>query len=452
MSIQKMRWSQLMSTDRLGSSSSTIKGDKLRSEFEADYDRIIFSRPFRNLQDKTQVFPLPDQDFVHTRLTHSLEVSSVGRSLGKNVGASVLSKYSDLEHLTASDFGAVVGAAALAHDVGNPPFGHSGETAISDFFKHNEKCLPIKEHLSDAQWSDLTDFEGNAQGFRLLTRNQRQGLKLTLATLAAFSKYPCPSLLEGRDKKKKSQKKYGYFVSEAELFGEMAQSLGFIKTRDKCWSRHPLTFLVEAADDICYSVIDLEDGFGLGLVSYEEARDFLALILKDRYQPDKLKSIPSDKEKIGVLRAVAIQVLIDESTQVFMDHEEAIIAGEFDEAITDLIPSADVLAQISSFSVAKIYQSRQVLEKEAAGFEVMDGLLEAFVLAAYYKKHDSSRYSGRHKSIYRLLPTDVVYKLENESHQVYDSILHITDYISGMTDGSALKTYRIIKGIDLGSV
>jgi len=452
MSTQKMHWSQLMTTNRLGSSSSAVKRDALRSEFEADYDRIIFSRPFRNLQDKTQVFPLPDQDFVHTRLTHSLEVSSVGRSLGKNVGASILEKYSNLEYLTASDFGSVVGAAALAHDVGNPPFGHSGETAISDFFKYNEKCTPIKEHISPEQWSDLTNFEGNAQGFRLLTRNQRQGLKLTLATLAAFSKYPCPSLFEERDKKKKSQKKYGYFASEHELFEEMAQSLGLIQTHDKCWCRHPLTFLVEAADDICYSVIDLEDGFGLGLVSYEEARDFLGLILKDRYQPNKLNSIPSDKEKIGVLRAVAIQVLINESTQIFMEHEEAIIAGEFDKAITDLIPSADILAQISAFSVKRIYQSKQVLGKEAAGFEVMDGLLEAFVLAAYYIGHDTTgHYSSRHKSIYQLLPTDVIYKLENESTQVYESILHITDYISGMTDSSALKIYRIIKGIDLGS-
>ncbi|MGL1886499.1 MAG: deoxyguanosinetriphosphate triphosphohydrolase [Reichenbachiella sp.] len=449
MSTNKMNWGQLMSTARLGSRPSPER-DPLRSEFEADYDRIIFSRPFRNLQDKTQVFPLPDQDFVHTRLTHSLEVSSVGRSLGKNVGAEVLKNCKGLEHLSASDFGAVVGAAALAHDVGNPPFGHSGESAISDFFIHNSKCEAIRSNVTPEQWSDLTNFEGNAQGFRLLTRNQRQGLKLTLASLAAFSKYPCPSALKDRDTSKKSQKKYGFFENESSLFEEVAQQLGLIQNSNGSWVRHPLTFLVEAADDICYTLIDLEDGFGLGLVTYEEARDFLAPILKERYMPEKLEKIPSDKEKVGVLRAVAIQILIDESTQAFMVNEEKILSGNFDKAITGLIPSAAVLNEIGKFSVKRLYQSRLVLEREAAGYEVINGLLEAFILAVFYKVTNDSSYSGRHKSAYGLLPEDVIQKIEDDSRNIYESILYVTDYVSGMTDSSSLKIYRILKGINLG--
>lgn len=443
-----MNWLQLLSIQRIGDKTSTRVSETLRSEFEIDYDRIIFSRPFRNLQDKTQVFPLPDQDFVHTRLTHSLEVSSVARSLGKEVGAMLITKYAELKHFSHSDFGAVTGAAALAHDVGNPPFGHSGENAISDFFKFNPLAEEIKQSVSESEWHDLTNFEGNAQGFRLLTRNQQQGLKLTYATLAAFSKYPCPAHYEDRDKTKKSQKKYGYFQSEKEIFQEMASQLGMIKTEHSIWCRHPLTFLVEAADDICYHIIDLEDGFGLGLVSFERARDFLAEILGDKYQPEKLHKIPSEKEKIGVLRAVAINVLIGQCTEVFMSNEDKICEGKFDSALTDLIPSASSLSSIRDFSIKHIYQSRQVLEKEAAGFEVIDGLLHAFVESVFTKKFRQEKFSNKMKSVFRLLPEDILIKLMAEL-SVYKTMLLITDYISGLTDSSAIKQYKIIKGINL---
>ncbi len=445
-----MNWQKLLSSRRLGEEYKPSEANEVRSAFEADYDRIIFSRPFRNLQDKTQVFPLPDQDFVHTRLTHSLEVSSVARSLGKSVGHKLIQKYPELSEFTPGDFGAITGAAALAHDVGNPPFGHSGETAISDYFKFHPKAEKIKASVSKEEWADLTNFEGNAQGFRLLTRNQRQGLKLTLATLAAFTKYPCPSYFPDRDKTKKSQKKYGFFQLEKELFGEMADELGLArKAKDSVFARHPLAFLVEAADDICYSIIDLEDGFGLGLVSYEKARDFLADILKEKYQPEKLEKIPSDREKIGVLRAVAINQLIGQCTELFMTYEEEMLAGTFDRALTDLIPAAPVLEEISTYSVKEIYQSRQVLEKEVAGFEVISGLLEAFVPAVFVHKFERESISGHHKSVYRLLPPDTAHKVEQEAQTVYECVLHVTDLISAMTDSSALKLYRIIKGIEL---
>ena len=442
-----MNWKELLSQQRFGDKKKSIDSPA-RSEFEIDFDRLIFSQPFRRLQDKTQVFPLPELDFVHTRLTHSLEVSSVGRSLGKNVGLAILEK-NDLSGITPFDFGAITGAASLAHDVGNPPFGHSGEEAISDFFKSNPKGQRIRNEVTDSEWMDLTSFEGNAQGFRLLVRNKLQGLNLTYATLGAFTKYPRPSQILARDKSRKSQKKYGFFQSESNEFDELAKALGLqsLSDQEKIWCRHPLTFLVEAADDICYSIIDLEDGFGLGLVTYQEAETFLANILQDKFQPEKLKKIPGDQEKISVLRAVAIQVLVEECTQEFLKREGKILSGEFDSALTNSIPTARALGDIGKFSVDRIYRSRQVLEKEAAGFEVISGLLESFVDAVFLKFFSKERYSQKHESIYRLLPDQAKYILEAQNQSVYQSVLQVTDFISGLTDSKALSIFRTIKGI-----
>lgn len=446
-----MNWSELLSGERQGEKKKYPPSkDGIRSEFEIDFDRIIFSQPFRRLQDKTQVFPLPEMDFVHTRLTHSLEVSSVGRSLGKNVGAQLLKDRPDLSDFTLFDFGAIVGAASLAHDVGNPPFGHAGEDAISVFFAHNKLGVELKNHVSDLEWNDLVDFEGNAQGFRLLTRNKLQGLKLTNATLGAFTKYPRPSTLEGREKGRKSQKKYGFFQSERAEFENVANALGLnrLSEKEQVWARHPLAFLVEAADDICYHIIDLEDGFGLGLVSYEETRDLLADILQDRYMPEKLDGIPSHEEKIGVLRAVAIHTLVEQVTTAFMANQERILIGEFDKALTSNIPAAEALKVISTLSIDRIYRSRQVLEREAAGYEVIDGLLETFVGAVFNKYYAPTSYTGKEESTYRLLPSNIQYILENQCASVYETVMTVTDFISGLTDSTALTIYRNIKGIN----
>lgn len=445
-----MDWRQLLNAERSGDKKRNPQSNNLtRSEFEVDFDRIIFSQPFRRLQDKTQVFPLPEMDFVHTRLTHSLEVSSVGRSLGKSVGAQLLGNYDDLAHVNPFDFGAIVGAASLAHDVGNPPFGHAGEDAISDFFISNKKGQEIKDLVSEHEWNDLINFEGNAQGFRLLTRNKLQGLKLTNATLGAFTKYPRPSLLQGADPNRKSQKKYGFFQSEQAEFAKVADALGLVELSDKepVWTRHPLTFLVEAADDICYHIIDLEDGFGLGLVTFEETRSFLAEILQERYLPEKLKEIPSDKEKIGVLRAVAIQVLVEQVTQAFLEHHDALLAGEFDQALTKNITASSCLKDIAGASVERIYRSRQVLEREAAGYEVINGLLETFLEAALVRHQAEKRFSGKLESVYRLLPESTKYTLEHQCASVYQTTMTVTDFISGLTDSTAIAIYRTIKGI-----
>ncbi len=442
-----MNWKQLLSSNRIG---KTTKAESFRSAFEQDYDRIIFSHPFRRLQDKTQVHPLPEYDFVHTRLTHSLEVSSVGRSLGKKVGEAILEKYPALKDdgFSSYDFGAVVAAAALAHDIGNPPFGHSGESAISDFFGATEKTALFKKQMSEHQWADIIDFEGNAQGFRLM--NQTNGLQLTYATLATFTKYPRPSLVSERDKSRKSQKKYGYFQSDKEAFADLASEVGLIQYEDEgIWSRHPLAFLVEAADDICYQVIDLEDGCRLELVSYEETVELLGAIVGESFDREKLGKYDSDAERIGVLRAMAIGKLVDECVAVFLGNEPELLTGEFDKALTGLIPSGAILKKIETISISKIYQSRKVLEKEAAGFEVIPGLLEVFTTAVYHHYLDKEQFTKKLQNLIRLLPADIRAKMDQSSDSLYDLLMITIDFISGMTDTHAISLYRKIKGISL---
>ena len=441
-----MNWSQLLSSQRLGQKTSSA--EQSRSAFEQDYDRIIFSHPFRRLQDKTQVHPLPEHDFVHTRLTHSLEVSSVGRSLGKRVGEVILQRHSALNaNFSLFDFGAIVAAASLAHDLGNPPFGHAGEDAISDFFAHHENGKIFQEKVDSDCWADLTKFEGNAQGFRILNKNQF-GLKLTFATLGAFTKYPCPSHFPPRDKARRSQKKYGFFQTEKHLFAEVANQLGLISARPGGWSRHPLAFLVEAADDICYSIIDLEDGCSLGLVNYGDAKDlFEAVITKSKSKLGKLESIANQAERIGYLRALAIADLMDECTSLFLDHEKDILTGKFDQALCDECPSKNALNQIIKISIEKIYRARSVVEIEAAGHEVLPGLLEEFTKTGtcILEKKVSRKYTNLQK----LLPVEIDQSIKNTPGNYYLMLRNIVDFISGMTDRHAISLYRKIKGMTL---
>jgi dGTPase len=437
-----LNWPQLLSPQRL--QSKTDQHDQSRSAFEQDYDRIIFSHPFRRLQDKTQVHPLPVDDFVHTRLTHSLEVSSVGRSLGKKVGEEILKRHASLkENFSLFDFGAIVAAASLAHDLGNPPFGHAGEDAISDFFNLNTKGQSFKNLVSTNEWADLTTFEGNAQGFRLLNQ-KRYGLKLTAATLGAFTKYPCPSYFTNRDKSKKSQKKFGYFESEKEIFSSVANQLGLIKNHDGVWGRHPLTYLVEAADDICYGIIDLEDGCRLGLLSEKETVELMAAILKEQFKKEKVDKLVGLTEKLGVLRALTINKLVDECTALFLDEEKNILDGKFDTALTDVIGSKEALKEISKISVEKIYRARTVVEIEASGHEVLPGLLEEFVKAGEsIQQKDAPR---KYKNLQLLLPEETRHEL-SQPISTYQMLRGIIDFVSGLTDRHALSLFRKIKGI-----
>ncbi|MEQ9009048.1 MAG: dNTP triphosphohydrolase, partial [Ekhidna sp.] len=414
-----MNWLQLLSHKRPGET-KTVAHDQTRSRFEQDYDRIIFSHPFRKLQDKTQVFPLPEDDFVHTRLTHSLEVSVVGRSLAKNAGTFLLKKYPELSKAgyTEQDFGGIVGAACLAHDLGNPPFGHSGEDSISSFFLTNEKGQFYKGKVSEKEWKDLTTFEGNAQGLRILNSKGNGGLKLTYATLGAFTKYPLSSSCE-KENGRKSQKKFGYYQCNADLFNEMASEMQLVSVGKNKWCRHPLAFLVEAADDICYHIIDLEDGCRLGLVSFEVVKEMLAEIIGDSYSEEKVQKIKSQHEKLGTLRAMAIGQLIQECSEAFIDNEEKMLDGSFDTDLTSLIPSAPSMKKIIDLSIEKIYRSKLVLEKEAGGYEVIENLIESFATAVYADKFDKPL--PKHKSILRLLPEEYEVQLE-ESNSVYEAL------------------------------
>jgi dGTPase len=439
-----VEWKNLLSPRRV--SSKQLDSSSSRSAFEQDYDRIIFSHPFRRLQDKTQVHPLPEQDFVHTRLTHSLEVSSVGRSLGRMAGEVILQRHTELrKDYSLVDFGAIVAAAALAHDIGNPPFGHAGESAISDFFREHETGLQFKALVNAAEWEDLCKFEGNAQGFRLLNKNQF-GLKLSAATLGAFTKYPCPALLKERDKSRRSQKKFGFFQSEASTFEVIAAELE-LQQNIGSWSRHPLAFLVEAADDICYSIIDLEDGCNLGLVNYAEAEALYAAVIgRSNSKLGKLRQLDTNEEKVSYLRALAIADLTAELSALFLDNESAILNSSFDTALADACKSASGLKDIIGISVEKIYRSRQVLEIEASGHIVLPGLLEEFIRAGEFVM--SSSESRKYQNLSLLLPADVIRQIKSNPGNHYHMLRHVIDFISGLTDRRALSLYRKIKGIE----
>jgi dGTPase len=449
-----MEWEKLVNPSRIGEDKSKSTEDqKSRSIFEQDYDRIIFSYPFRCLQDKTQVFPLPKTDFVHTRLTHSLEVSSVGRSLGKKVGKVITDRNPGLAKKGINQFemGAIVASAALAHDIGNPPFGHSGEDAISEYFLEDDFGRSLKSQMNDKEWADLTHFEGNAQGFRLLINNKFQGLKVTFATLAAFSKYPRESLIETTDPSRKSQKKYGFFQSEKEFFKETALQTGLTQLSDKelVWCRHPLAFLVEAADDICYSIIDLEDGCNLNLVPVETVTELLSPILGDKFDYKRFQRIELKREKVSLLRALAIAELIEQTAEIFIEHETAILNGRFDNALTSVIPSNGHLKDIIKISVDKIYQSIPVLEKETAGFEVLSGLIDAYLRAAFDAFQNKGKAGKKNTTILNLFPSDLKAELKQEQNTFYPLILACLDHITLMTDSYALEMYRKIKGISI---
>ena len=453
-----MNWKTLLSAKRKGQkplpslrdgasvAAAGLTAESSRSAFEQDYDRIIFSHPFRRLQDKTQVHPLPEHDFVHTRLTHSLEVSSVGRSLGKRAGEIILQRHPDLRaDFSLFDFGAIVAAAALAHDLGNPPFGHAGEDAISDFFLHHPAGQYFHGPVSEAEWHDLIRFEGNAQGFRILDKEQF-GLRLTYATLGAFTKYPCAAHFPERELARKSQKKFGFFQSEKQAFCEVAAELELISGKNESWCRHPLAFLVEAADDICYSIIDLEDGCRLGLVSFEDTVELLSGILKDKLDRSKLQKGDLN-QKLGILRAMAIGELIEASTEVFLSHEEGLLAGTFDQAITDLCQFRDALKEISRVSIEKIYHAKHVVEIEASGHQILPGLLEEFTQAGVHLMEGKA--SRKYNNLRLLLPADIVASMKMKTDDPYHMLRNIIDFVSGLTDRHALVLYRKIKGISL---
>ena len=354
-----MNWEQLLSLKRFGDTNKRLRKeqDETRLGFEVDYDRIIFSSEFRSLQDKTQVVPLSKTDFVHTRLTHSLEVSVVGRSLGRKVGQLLLDKYPHLENIHGykmNDFGAIVAAAALAHDIGNPPFGHSGEKAIGSYFKSGNGS-EFKALMTEKEYQDLCDFEGNANGFKILTEpraGREGGLRLSYATLGAFMKYPKESLPK-KPTNHIVDKKYGVFQSEKHMFEDIASELGLISRHEDHlnYNRHPLAYLVEAADDICYTIIDFEDGINLGLIEEDYALEYLINLVKDKIITENYNALKTTEDRVSYLRALAISTLIDEAAAIFMAHENTILTGSFTTALLD---ASQYKAQIKTTKYANL--------------------------------------------------------------------------------------------------
>ena len=444
-----MIWEQLLSLKRFGDTHKRLRKeqDETRLGFEVDYDRIVFSKEFRSLQDKTQVIPMSKTDFVHTRLTHSLEVSVVARSLGRKVGQQLLKKYpylSEIYGYEINDFGAIVAAAALAHDIGNPPFGHSGEKAIGEFFKSGNGSR-FKEHLTAKQFQDLCTFEGNANGFKILTESREGrngGLRLSYATLGAFIKYPKESL-PVKPTKHICDKKFGVFQSEIDNFKDLAQELGLVsrtKSNDLSYCRHPLAYLVEAADDICYTIIDFEDGINLGLIQEEYALEYLINLVRDSINKQKYAVLKTVQDRVSYLRALAINTLINECADLFMKHEAAILDGDLPKSLLDYSKYQAQITDIINISVSNIYQSKEVVNKELAGYRVLNGLLDIYTASVENKMNATT--TSYDNLVFKSLPESVQFKEDD----LYFNLMSVCGYISKLSDTNAILAYKRLSG------
>lgn len=442
-----MQWDKLLSNKRFGMEEYHEQRKDDRSEFQRDYDRLIFSAPFRRLQNKTQVFPLPGSVFVHNRLTHSLEVSCVGRSLGNNVANRLKQRHKTEgweEVAFLDEIGSIVSAACLAHDMGNPPFGHSGEKAIATYFSEGEG-LHLESQMTQEEWKDFVCFEGNANAFRLLTHqfNGRRpgGFVLTYSTLASIVKYPYPSI--SSDEKKQ---KFGFFNSEQESYLKIAKELAIPSSTGypKRFLRHPLVFLVEASDDICYQIMDIEDAHKLKILSTEETKELFLNFFDAKRKEGiyKVLNVVTDlNEQIAYLRSSVIGKLIDECTKAFVDNEQEILSGTYTAPLVDSLSKEFVQAYktCSATAVKKIYRSSEVLDVELAGYKIILTLLEHLVAAV---ENPQKAYS---KQLLMRIPE----QYETNSKTTYGRIQAVLDYVSGMTDVYALDLYRKITGMSI---
>ena len=447
-----MEWSQLLSNKRLGQENQPQRKDD-RTEFQRDYDRLIFSAPFRRLQNKTQVFPLPGNIFVHNRLTHSLEVSSVGRSLGNDVSRLLLERHPELRETHLTELGSIVSAACLAHDLGNPPFGHSGEQAIGTYFSEGEGqflqnyvCRETHDCLTPDQWNDLIHFEGNANAFRLLThhfRGRREGgFVMTYSTLASIVKYPFTSDLAGQ------KRKFGFFRSEVPDYCRIARELGIPQLDSPegsyRFARYPLVYLVEAADDICYQIMDIEDAHKLKLLTTDETRGLLLSFFEGAQRSrieERMNSLDDTNEQVVYLRSCVINCLEQECVRVFVEHEDEILAGTFQGVLIRQISDVPRAAyeSCSRTAVAKIYHCQDVVDIEIAGYRVITTLADMMVKAV----------TSTDKTFSRLLINQVSSQYDIKAATLYGRLMAVLDYISGMTDVFALDLYRKINGMSL---
>jgi len=439
-----MEWQKLLSTKRFGQEDLDNQHHHDRTEFQRDYDRLIFSAPFRRLQNKTQVFPLPGSIFVHNRLTHSIEVASVGRSLGNDVSKRLLELRPSLGSTNLKEIGAIVSAACLAHDLGNPPFGHSGESAISTFFSEGEG-QKYRDSMSEAEWSDIIHFDGNANTFRLLTHQfsgrRKGGFVMTYSTLASVIKYPYPSTKSGK------KNKFGFFQSEIDGYLRIAEELGIKRIgedNDLVFARHPLVYLVEAADDICYEIMDIEDSHKLKITSTDKTRELLLGFFDEEKQEhikDVLKGVSDLNEQVVYLRSCVIGHLEHECIKTFIENEESILNGTFKGSLLDNTEgrTCDAYKTCCEYSVRKIYKSKDVVDVELAGYKIIYTLIELFTTAVMSPE---KKYS-------QMLLNRVSEQYEIHSTDAYGKIMAVLDYISGMTDVYALDLFRKINGTSI---
>jgi dGTPase len=461
-----MNWQSLYSRRRSGDpESKQANPDQVRNSFLRDYDRIIFSSAFRRLQNKTQVFPLPGAVFVHNRLTHSLEVASVGRSLGKSVGDEIAKQNKDNEDFTEFykyELPSVIAAACLAHDIGNPPFGHSGEEAIRTYFRELDGDIKkiVHDALSENQRKDLELFEGNSNALRVLTNNfnekEQGGYKLTYTTLASIVKYPCNSF-SGFNKTTGliSTKKSGFFDSETETYKSIAATLGIPKKEghDNVYARHPFVFLTEAADDICYRVIDLEDAHRLHITSLDKIKELFYPFFNEaegfnsmKYLDSKVDNIVDDNQKVQFIRARWIGLMVEKLSLLFLANEQALLNGTLEKDLMKCLPAEEykLIEKINDYSYSRVYNHKSVVEVELAGYNVIGGLLKEYIQAIIYPE--------RSRSAKLLQLVSDQFPLSKDRKDLYGNIQSIVDFISGMTDLYAIDLYRKITGISIPEI
>lgn len=448
-----MDWTNLVSTKRLGMERyHGVRRDD-RTEFQRDFDRLIFSAAFRRLQNKTQVFPLPGSIFVHNRLTHSLEVSSVGRSLGNDVSRRLIERHKNLQDSGINEAGSIVSAACLAHDLGNPPFGHSGERAIDTFFsegggtylKHYQDKTS-NDILTNEEWNDLIHFEGNANTFRLLTHHfigrREGGFVMTYTTLASIVKYPHTSNLTT------TNGKFGFFKSETPFFQRIAEELQIPQLQNNKeglkYARHPFVYLVEAADDICYEIMDIEDAHKLKILRTDEVHNLMLAFFNPERQKqitDILNTLSDANEQVVYLRSCVIGLLEKECVEVFVENETDILNGRFTGRLLDHVtpPTLTAFRNLEKIAYKKIYRSKDVVDIELAGYKVITTLLELMTEAVC---HPQKAYS-------KILINRVSGQYDINAVKLYDRLMAVLDYISGMTDVYALDLYRKINGTSL---
>lgn len=459
-----MKWQTLYSARRTGDPPrKELNPDQVRTSFLRDYDRIIFSSAFRRLQNKTQVFPLPGAVFVHNRLTHSLEVASVGRSLGKAVGDELAKKHQaeseDFKEFYKYELPSVIAAACLAHDIGNPPFGHSGEDAIRTFFRElaGDTRNILDDKLSLNQIKDLEFFEGNSNAFRVLTHNFNEGeggYRLTYATLASIIKYPCSSS-EGFNKKSIFSKKSGFFDSEMGTYKEIADTLEIPRSagHEHVYARHPFVYLTEAADDICYRIIDLEDAHRLQIVSLEKIKKLFLPFFEGESGYDNIDAVAKTLDKINdpnkkveFIRARWIGLTVRKLSEIFIDKEQELLEGKLESDLLKCLPEREqtLVKEINSYSVANVYNYKSVVEIEIAGYNVIGGLLKEFITSVLHPEQSKS------DKILKLVPAQ--FPIDRNGGNVYSNVQSVVDFISGMTDLYAIDLYRKITGISIPEI